>query len=147
MRERGLVGTFGDDEAADARAAGAAPDFIAALQAGRFNVSPAYARRYAEQAAKGRQAVDSNAWRAEASAHAQADERESERRRQWQIADQNGRAIATKEWEDKKRFEDMKAQADWESRQRQIHNANDGYWHEGRWYAHRSGSRGHYRYY
>ena len=52
VRERGLVGTFGEDEAAYTRAAGAAPDFISALQAGRFTVTAAYARRYAEQVNK-----------------------------------------------------------------------------------------------
>ncbi len=147
VRERGLIGAFGDDEAADARAAGAAPEFIAALQAGRFTVSSAYARRSSEQAAKDRQAVGASAWRAEAAAQAQAADREGELRRQGQIAAENNRAIAAKERGDKQRWEDMKARADWESRQRAANNANDGYLSNGVWYSHRSGSRGHYYYY
>ena len=147
VHERGFVGALSDDEAADARAAGAAPDFIAALQAGRFTVSPAYARRHAEAAAKNHRAVEANAWRAEASAHAQTEEREIERRRQGQIAAENNRAIAAKERDDKQRFENMKAQADWEQRQRDAYNSNDGYYYNGVWYKHRAGSRGHYRYY
>lgn len=105
------------------------------MQAGRFTVSPAYARRYAEQAAKGRRATEANAWRAEAAARAQMGERENELRRQGQLADVNNRAIAAKEREDKQRFETMKAKAEWESRRRENYNASGGFWYGGRWYS------------
>ena len=147
VRERGFTGPLSDDEAADARAAGAAPEFIAALQAGRFTVSSTYARRYAEQAAKNQRAVEANAWRAEASTRSQVWERESELRRQGQIAAENNRAIAAKEREDKRRFENMKAQADWESRRRQEYNTDDGYYWHNHWYSGRYWSGGSWHYY
>lgn len=51
VRERGFLGSMNADEAADARAAGAGPELVAALQAGRFTVSPGYTQRRAEAAA------------------------------------------------------------------------------------------------
>lgn len=134
VRERGLVGVFGEDEAADARAAGASPEFIAALQAGRFTVSDAYARRYAKQVTKRQKGAEANAWRAEAATKAQADEREKETRRQSQLADTTNRAAAAKELEDQHRFERMKDKAGAEQHQRDVDNANSGYWSNGTWY-------------
>ena len=131
VRERGLVGAFGDDEAADARAAGAPPELVAALQSGRFAVSAAYARRYAEQATKRQRAVEVNAWRAQAATKAQADERENESQRQSQLAAANNQAAVAKEQEGQQRFERMKDKADWEQRQREAYNANSGYWSYG----------------
>lgn len=118
-------------QAADARAAGASPEFIAALQAGRFTVSAAYARRYAEQAAKQQKAVEASAWRAQAATKAQADEREKESQRQNQLIEANNRAAAAKKFEDQHRFERMKDKADAEQRQRDMDNANNGYWYNG----------------
>lgn len=57
VRERGFLGGFSQDEAADARAAGASPELVAALQAGRFTVSPGYTQRHSEAAAGGTAAM------------------------------------------------------------------------------------------
>ncbi len=147
LRERGFTGGFSNDEAADARAAGVSAELVAALQAGRFTVSSAYAHRYFEQAAKSQQTREANAWKAEAYMQQQQSAREAERRYQAAIAAENGRAVAAKERNDRQRFENMKAQADWESRQRQNYNANSGWWYNGRYYPHRYWSGGQWVYY
>lgn len=178
VRERGFLGGFSQDEAADARAAGASPEWVAALQSGRFTVSPSYAQRQSEDVTGApmsattagdptpisgrrggrrrptqtqRDAVPSSqqveAERVLANARLQQAAEDAERQRQAGLAATNERAIAIKEREDRQRFENMKARVDWESRERAAYNANGGWYYNGYWYAHRSGSKGHYYYY
>ncbi len=138
MRERGFTGAFSNDEAADARAAGASAELVAALGAGRFTVSADYAQRYAAQAAQSQQAKATHAWRAQAYRQLQGDEQ----RFQATIVADNVRAIIARERENYQRSENMKAQADWAAQQRGSSTLNNGDWYHGRWYASRFWSSG-----
>lgn len=60
---------------------------------------------------------------------------EAERQRQAALAAKNEHAIAIKEHADQQRFENVKAKADWEQKQRESYNVNSGYLWHGRWYS------------